>query len=103
MLKAGKVDDIELSVKPHDDDGDDYAVIWTTEHNATKGLLYNKLVRNLRITKEGRYELASNGGNDDLLYSMDWGSILSHRWALENAVPRLILAEDGDPATNPNI
>ena len=78
-------------------------VIWTTEHDATKGLLDNKLVRNLRTTKEGRYVLASNGGNDDLLYSMDWGSILSHRWALENAVPRLLLAADGDPATNPNI
>ena len=77
-------------------------VIWTTEHDATKGLLDNKLVRNLRTTKEGRYLLASNGGNDDLLYSMDWGSILSHRWALVNAVPRLLLAEDGDPATNPN-
>jgi hypothetical protein len=25
--------------------------------------------------------LAPNGGNDELLYSMDWGSILSHRWA----------------------
>ena len=33
---------------------------------------------------------------------LDWGSMLSHRWALENAVPRLLLAEDGDPATNPN-
>jgi len=46
--------------------------------------------------------LASNGGNDDLLYSMDWGSILSHHWVLENAVPRRLLAEVGDPDTNPN-
>ncbi|HYI52885.1 MAG TPA: ABC transporter substrate-binding protein [Microlunatus sp.] len=77
-------------------------VVWTTEQDATQNLLDNVLVRDLRTTKEGRYLLASNGGNDDLLYSMDWGSVLSHRWALENAVPRLLRAEDGDPATDPN-
>ena len=77
-------------------------VIWTTEHTETKALLGNKLVKNLRLTKEGRYVLASNGGNDDLLYSMDWGSILSYGWALEHAVPRIVKALDGDPATDPN-
>jgi len=77
-------------------------VIWTTEYTDTKALLENKLVRDLRTTKEGRYVLAPNGGNDDLLYSMDWGSILSYRWALENATPRIVKALDGDPATDPN-
>ena len=77
-------------------------VIWTTEYTDTKKLLENKLVRDLRTTKEGRYVLAPNGGNDDLLYSMDWGSILSYRWALENATPRIVKALDGDPTTDPN-
>jgi len=77
-------------------------VIWTTEYTDTKALLENKLVRDLRTTKEGRYVLAPNGGNDDLLYSMDWGSILSYRWALENATPRIVKALDGDLATDPN-
>lgn len=77
-------------------------VVWTTQHDATDALLQNTLVRALRTTTEGRYVLAPNGGNDDLLYSMDWGSILSHRWALVHATPRLGLAVDGDPGTDPN-
>ncbi|GAA3573902.1 hypothetical protein GCM10022197_33510 [Microlunatus spumicola] len=56
----------------------------------------------LRSTQEGRYVLAANGGNDDLLYSMDWGSVLSNRWALEQALPRIVRAADGDPATDAN-
>jgi hypothetical protein len=48
------------------------------------------------------YVTADNGGNGDLLYSMDWGSILSNRWAIEQALPRILLAADGDPATDAN-
>lgn len=77
-------------------------IIWTTDVADTEKLLDHKIVRTLRTTKEGRYVLAPNGGNDDLLYSMDWGSVLSYRWALDNAVPRILLAADGDPATDPN-
>jgi iron complex transport system substrate-binding protein len=77
-------------------------VVWTTEHTDVDKLLQHQLVRTLRTTKQGRYVLAANGGNDDLLYSMDWGTILSNRWAIEHAVPRLVRAVDGDPATNPN-
>ena len=46
--------------------------------------------------------LAPNGGNDDLLYSMDWGSVLSNRWAIDQALPRIVRAADGDPATDAN-
>lgn len=78
-------------------------VIWTTDHDAESALLGNKLGSSLATTKEGRYVLAPNGGgDDDLLYSMDWGSILSYRWALEHALPRILRAADGDPSTNPN-
>ncbi len=77
-------------------------VVWTTDLADTPKLLGHTIVQTLRTTTEGRYLLAPNGGVDDLLYSMDWGSVLSNRWAIENAVPRLVKAADGDPATDPN-
>ncbi|MBP2418071.1 ABC transporter substrate-binding protein [Microlunatus capsulatus] len=77
-------------------------VVWTTEHTDVDALLDHEVVRRLRTTTEGRYLLASNGGEDDLLYSMDWGSVLSNRWAIEHAVPRLIRAVDGDSSTDAN-
>lgn len=77
-------------------------VVWTTDTAEVPALLENKLVRALRTTKEGRYLLAPNGGDDNLLYSMDWGSVLSNRWAIDNAVPRLVRAADGDAATDAN-
>ena len=46
--------------------------------------------------------MAPNGGNDDLLYSIDWRTILSNRYAIEHAVPRFVRALDGDSATDPN-
>jgi iron complex transport system substrate-binding protein len=46
--------------------------------------------------------MAPNGGNDDLLYPIDWGTILSNRYAIEHAVPRFVSALDGDSATDPN-
>lgn len=77
-------------------------VVWTTDVDAEKKLLADPLVKVLRSTQEARYVLAANGGNDDLLYSMDWGSVLSNRWALDQALPRLVRAADGDRATDPN-
>jgi iron complex transport system substrate-binding protein len=78
-------------------------IVWTTDHDAEQALLDNRLVSSLRTTRQGRYVLAPNGGgDDDLLYSMDWGSILSYRWALEHALPRIVRAEDGDLDTDPN-
>jgi iron complex transport system substrate-binding protein len=77
-------------------------VVWTTEVAEQPALLQDPLVKAMRSTREGRYVLAPNGGNDDLLYSMDWGSILSNRWALDQALPRIVRAADGDPATDPN-
>ena len=77
-------------------------VVWTTETAEEKDLLGDPLVEALRSTREGRYVLAPNGGDDDLLYSMDWGSVLSNRWALEQALPRVVRAADGDPATDAN-
>jgi iron complex transport system substrate-binding protein len=99
---AGKGYNAPLSAEKVDLLDDLDLIVWTTDSSDVPKLLDNKLVRNLRTIKEGRYVLAPNGGNDDLLYSMDWGSILSNRWAIEHAVPRLIRAVDGDPATNPN-
>lgn len=77
-------------------------VVWTTETVEQDELLADPLVKALKSTREGRYVLAPNGGVDDLLYSMDWGSVLSNRWALEQALPRLVRAADGDPATDAN-
>ena len=77
-------------------------ILWTTEHTGHTNLLDHKLVSALRTTREGRFVLAPDGGNDNLLYSMDWGTVLSNRWAIENAVPRFVKAVDGDPATDPN-
>ena len=34
--------------------------------------------------------------------SIDWGTILSNRYAIEHAVPRFVSALDGDSATDPN-
>ncbi len=77
-------------------------IVWTTEHTDNQKLLDHKLVAPLTSTREGRYVLAANGGKDDLLYSMDWGTVLSNRWAIDNAVPRFVKAVDGDTATDPN-
>ncbi len=33
---------------------------------------------------------------------MDWGTVLSNRWAIANAVHRFMAAVDGDPDTDPN-
>ncbi len=77
-------------------------ILWTTDHTDIDKLLEDKLVAGLRTTREGRYVLALNGGNDDLLYAIDWGTILSNRYAIEHAVPRFVLAVDGDPGTDAN-
>ena len=77
-------------------------IVWSTDLGTEDKLFGNPLVKALTNTREGRYVTAYNGGNDDLLYSMDWGSILSNRWAIDNALPRILLAADGDPATDAN-
>jgi iron complex transport system substrate-binding protein len=77
-------------------------VLWSTDHSTTDKLLSNRMVSSLRSTREGRFVLAPNGGNDDLLYSMDWGTVLSSHWAIDRAVPRFVKAVDGDPDTDPN-
>ena len=77
-------------------------MLWTTDHTDVDKLLEHKLVASLRTTVENRYVLAPNGGNDDLLYSIDWRTILSNRYAIEHAVPRFVRALDGDSATDPN-
>jgi iron complex transport system substrate-binding protein len=77
-------------------------VVWTTDVAEEKALFADPLVKTLPSTREGRYVVALNGGNDDLLYSMDWGSVLSNRWALDQALPRIVRAADGDPATDAN-
>jgi iron complex transport system substrate-binding protein len=46
--------------------------------------------------------MAPNGRNDDLLYSIDWGTVLSNRYAIGHAVPRFVRALDGDSASDPN-
>ena len=99
---AGKAYNAPLSAERVDLLDDVDVVVWTTDAVQQTELLGSTLVRSLRSTREGRYVLAPNGGQDDLLYSMDWGSILSNRWAIEHAVPRLVRAADGDPATDPN-
>lgn len=99
---AGKGYNAPLSAEKVDLLDDLDVVVWTTDVEQTKALLSDKLVATLRTTKEQRYVLAPNGGNDDLLYSMDWGSILSNGWALEHATPRLVAAVDGSLATDPN-
>jgi iron complex transport system substrate-binding protein len=99
---AGKGYNAPLSAEKVDLLDDVDVVVWTTDDAKTADLLQHKLVRTLRTTREGRYVLAANGGNDDLLYSMDWGSILSNRWAIDNALPRILRALDGDPGTDPN-
>lgn len=79
-------------------------VLWTTDYADQPKLLGHKLVAGLRTTREGRYVLAPNGGGkDDLLYAIDWGTVLSNRYAIEHAVPKFALAVDGDPATDPNV
>ena len=40
--------------------------------------------------------------HDDLLYCFDWGTVLSNRDAVEDALPRFVHALDGDAATDPN-
>jgi iron complex transport system substrate-binding protein len=77
-------------------------VVWTTDVAEEKKLLGDPLVQTMTSTREGRYVLALDGGDDDLLYSMDWGSVLSNRWAIEQALPRIVRAADGDPATDAN-
>ena len=99
---AGKAYNAPLSAERVDLLDDVDVVVWTTDAEQQSELLGSTLVRTLRSTREGRYVLAPNGGADDLLYSMDWGSILSNRWAIEHAVPRLVRAADGNPATDPN-
>jgi ABC-type Fe3+-hydroxamate transport system substrate-binding protein len=98
---AGRGYNAALSAEKVDLLDDLDVVVWTTDHADADKLLHHRLVEPLRTTREGRYLLATDGGDDDLLYSMDWGSVLSHRWALTHAVPRLVKAADGDVATDP--
>ena len=77
-------------------------VVWSTDVADQAAMLADPLVAALSSTREGRYVLAPTGGDDDLLYSMDWGSVLSNRFAIEQALPRVLRAADGDPATDPN-
>jgi len=99
---AGKAYNSPLSAEKLDLLDELDVVVWTTDSTEVSGLLDHKLVRGLRTTREGRYLLAPNGGDDNLLYSMDWGSVLSNRWAIDQAVPRLVRAVDGDPTTDAN-
>ena len=54
-------------------------VVWSTDVAEEKKVFADPLVKALQTTQQGRYVLAPNGGDDDLLYSMDWGSVLSNR------------------------
>ena len=77
-------------------------VVWSTDVAEEKKVFADPLVKALQTTQQGRYVLAPNGGDDDLLYSMDWGSVLSNRWAIDQALPRIVRAADGDPTTDAN-
>jgi len=99
---AGKEYNAELSRERLDLLDDVDVVVWSTDVADRGTLLEDPLVEALASTSEGRYVLALNGGDDDLLYSMDWGSILSNRWAIDQALPRILRAADGDAATDPN-
>jgi iron complex transport system substrate-binding protein len=99
---AGKGYNAVLSKERLDLLGEVDVVIWSTEVGDQDEMLADPLVAALASTRESRYVLAPTGGNDDLLYSMDWGSILSNRFAIEQALPRVLRAADGDPVTDPN-
>lgn len=83
--------------------GDLDVVLWTTGEDEVADFLNDPVVAKLPSMSEGRSIVTTDGASDHLFWALDWGSILSTAYAIDHAVPQVLLAVDGDPATAPEL
>jgi iron complex transport system substrate-binding protein len=76
------------------------ALVWFPEKGGTAKLKADPLLKNLPVTTQGRGIFIEENYDDDLYGATSFVSILSLPTVLDQLVPKLAAAADGNPTTN---
>ncbi|WP_329005933.1 iron-siderophore ABC transporter substrate-binding protein [Kribbella sp. NBC_00709] len=79
---------------------DQKALVWFPEKNGTAKLRADPLYKNLKVRTEGRDVFIEENYDDQLYGATSFVSVLSLPIVLDELVPKLAAAVDGNPATN---
>ncbi|MGW7684264.1 hypothetical protein ACWGID_26210 [Kribbella sp. NPDC054772] len=79
---------------------DQQALVWFPTKGGTAKLKADPLYKNLRVRTEGRDVFVEEDYDDQLYGATSFVSVLSLPIVLDELVPKLAAAVDGDPATN---
>jgi iron complex transport system substrate-binding protein len=90
----------ELSAERLDLVGDLDLVVWCTDPGAMADLKGNPVVSRLPAVKEGRCIWTTYAATDQLMWAMDWNTVLSAAFALDQGVPLVEAALDGQSPTS---
>ena len=86
----------ELSAEKLDLVGDLDLVVWCTDEGVIPDLQVDPLVSRLAAVEEGRCVWTTYAKTDQLMWSMDWNTVLSGPYALEIGVPMVEAALAGE-------
>ena len=78
---------------------DQQALVWFPEKGGTAKLKADPLLKNLKVTTQARQVFIEENYDDDLYGATSFVSVLSLPIVLDQLVPKLATAVDGDPAT----
>jgi iron complex transport system substrate-binding protein len=90
----------ELSAERLDLVGDLDLVVWLTDPGAMADLKGNPVVSRLPAVKDGRCIWTTYAATDQLMWSMDWNTVLSAGYALQEGVPLIEAALHGQSPTS---
>lgn len=79
---------------------DQQALVWFPSKGGTAKLKADPLLRNLNVSKQGRGVFIEENYDDDLYGATSFVSVLSLPIVLDQLVPKLAAAVDGNPATS---
>jgi iron complex transport system substrate-binding protein len=97
---AGDLYSKELSAERLDLVGDLDLVVWCTDPGAMEDLKGNPVVSRLPVVEEGRCIWTTYAATDQLMWAMDWNTVLSAQFALTEGVPLIEAALDGQSPTS---
>lgn len=97
---TGETYSAELSAEKLDLVGSLDLVVWCTDEGAIPDLQKDALVSRLAAVQEGRCVWTTYAKTDQLMWSMDWNTVLSGPYALEIGVPIVEAALAGESPTS---
>lgn len=71
-------------------------VVWCTDKDTLAALKKDRLVTRMPSTRGGHVIWTTGDKSDELLWAMDWGTVLSSRYAIEHGVPLVEAAIAGE-------